>query len=59
MPFPYIILVFYGLLSHLGVVRTDAGPSGSFEVKVGLHEGSVLSQLLFAEKWSAFRGAAC
>ena len=30
------------------VVRTDAGPSESFEVKVGLHQGSVLSPLLFA-----------
>ena len=44
-------------LSHTGmalyteactVVRTDAGPSESFEVKVGLHQGSVLSPLLFA-----------
>ena len=30
------------------VVRTDARLSGSFEVKVGLHQGSVLSPLLFA-----------
>ena len=30
------------------VVRTDAGRSESFEVKVGLHQGSVLSPLLFA-----------
>ena len=30
------------------VVRTDAGLSESFEVKVGLHPGSVLSPLLFA-----------
>ena len=29
------------------VVRTDAGPSESFEVKVGLHQVSVLSPLLF------------
>ena len=29
-------------------VRTDAGLSESFEVKVGLHQGSVLSPLLFA-----------
>ena len=29
------------------VVRTDAGPSDSYEVKVGLHKGSVLSPLLF------------
>ena len=28
-------------------VRTDAGLSESFEVKVGLHQGSVLSPLLF------------
>ena len=30
------------------VVRTDAGLSESFEVKVGLHQGSVVSPLLFA-----------
>ena len=30
------------------VVRTDAGLSKSFEVKVGLHQGSVLSPVLFA-----------
>ena len=30
------------------VVSTDAGLSESFEVKVGLHQGSVLSPLLFA-----------
>ena len=30
------------------VVRTDNGLSEHFEVKVGLHEGSVLSPLLFA-----------
>ena len=30
------------------VVRTDAGQSENFEVKVGLHQGSVLSPLLFA-----------
>ena len=29
------------------VVRTDAGLSESFEVKVGLHQGSVLSPLLW------------
>ena len=31
------------------VVRTDTGLSESFEVKVGLHHGSVLSPLLFAD----------
>ena len=30
------------------VVRTDAGLSESFEVKVGWYQGSVLSPLLFA-----------
>ena len=30
------------------VVRTDAGLSESFGVKVGLHQGSLLSPLLFA-----------
>ena len=30
------------------VVRTDAGRSKSFEVKVCLHQGSLLSPLLFA-----------
>ena len=30
------------------VVRTDAGLSERFEVKVGLHQGSILSPLLFA-----------
>ena len=30
------------------VVRTDAGLSENFEVKLGLHQGSVLSPLLFA-----------
>jgi hypothetical protein len=29
------------------VVRTDDGDSESFAVKVGLHQGSVLSPLLF------------
>ena len=31
------------------VVITDAGLSESFEVNVGLHQGSVLSSLLFAD----------
>ena len=30
------------------IVRTDAGLCESFQVKVGLHQGSVLSPLLFA-----------
>ena len=30
------------------IVRTDAGLSENFEVKVGLHQGSVLSPMLFA-----------
>ena len=30
------------------VVKTDAGLSESFEVKVGLHQGAVLSPLLFS-----------
>ena len=30
------------------VVRTDVGLSESFEVKVGLHQGSILSPLLFS-----------
>ena len=30
------------------IVRTDAGLSESFEVKVGFHQGSALSPLLFA-----------
>ena len=30
------------------VVKTDAGLSKSFDVKVGLHQGSVMSPLLFA-----------
>ena len=51
------------------IVRTDAGLSESFEVKVGLCQGSVLSSLLFSavsgccfqrgEKCSAFRVAVC
>ena len=34
------------------VVRRDDGLSESFEVKVGLHQGSVLSPLLFAVVYS-------
>ena len=30
------------------IVKTDVGLSESFDVKVGLHQGSVLSPLLFA-----------
>ena len=48
------------------VVRTDAGLSESLEVKVGLHQGSVLSPLLLSwmffqrgEMWSAFRVIVC
>ena len=52
------------------VVRTDAGLSERFEVKVGLHQGSVLSPLLYAAVMdvvssearsglSAFRVAVC
>ena len=36
------------------VVRTDAGLSGSFEGKVGLHQGSVLRPLLFLLSWMLF-----
>ena len=35
-------------IQRLAVVRKDAGLSESFEMKVGLHQGSVLSPLLFA-----------
>ena len=39
----------YGIYTEAcTIVRTDAGLSESFEVKVGLHQGSVLSPLLFA-----------
>ena len=34
--------------SYGTVVKTDAGLSASFDVKVGLHQGAVLSPLLFA-----------
>ena len=40
------------------VVRTDAGLSESFEVKVGLHQWSVLSQLLFAAVMDVVSGEA-
>ena len=35
-------------------VRTSDGNSDSFEVKVGLHQGSVLSPLLFVIAWMWF-----
>ena len=38
------VMVFYTWACT--VVRTDAGLSESFEVKVGMHQGSVLSPLL-------------
>ena len=41
----------YGIVCrglHYTVVRTDAGLRESFEVKVGLHQGFVLSPLWFA-----------
>ena len=46
------------------VVRTDAGLCESFEVKAGLHQGSVLSPLLFTDGMDvvsseAFRVAVC
>ena len=37
------------------VFRTDVGLSASFEVKVGLHQGSVLSPLLFVVVFSETR----
>ena len=37
------------------VVRTDAGLSESFEVKVGLHQGSLLSPLLFSAVFLNFQ----
>ena len=40
------------------VVKTDAGLSESFYVKVGLHQGSVLSQLLFAVVMDVVSGEA-
>ena len=36
------------------VVRTDAGLSECFEVKVGLHQGSVLSLLFLLLSWMLF-----
>ena len=41
------------------VVRTDAELSESFEVKVGLHQGSVLSPLLFASVMDVRRKVVC
>ena len=43
MAHPHSYVIVYST-----IVRTDAGLSESFEVKVGLHQGSVLSSLLFA-----------
>ena len=37
------------------VVKTDAGLSESFNVKIGLHQGSVLSPLLYAVVYSEAR----
>ena len=37
----------WNLLSGCTVVKTDAGLSEIFDVKVGLHQGSILSPLLF------------
>ena len=40
------------------IVRTDARLSESFEVKVGLHQGLVLSPLLFAAVMDVFSSKA-
>ena len=45
----WLILTLMALYTEVcTVVRTDAGLSENFEVKVGMHQGSVLSPLLFA-----------
>ena len=45
----WLIRTFMALYTEAcTVVRTDVGLSESFEVNVGLHQGSVLSPLLFA-----------
>ena len=45
----WLILTIMALYTEAcTIVRTDAGLSESFEVKVGLNQGSVLSPLLFA-----------
>ena len=50
------------ILSHLdklnAAIRTDAVLRESFEVKVGLHQGSVLSPLLFAAVMSVISSEA-
>ena len=46
MAHPKTVMALY--TESCTVVRTDAGLSKSFEVKIGLHQGSVLSTLLFA-----------
>ena len=44
----WLIRTIMALSEACTIVKTDAGLSESFEVKVGLHQGSVLSPLLFA-----------
>ena len=45
----WLIHIFMALYTETcTVVRTNAGLSDSFQVNVGLHQGSVLSPLLFA-----------
>ena len=48
-PHSYGILLQHSIIEACTVVRTDAGLSESFEVKVGFHQGSVLSPLFFAD----------